>query len=433
MTSDDNSNNTASTRLTAFEDAALRNGANPPSSITWCAGSSAHQASLILQQRLSKILDANPWLAGRIVQREDGTNVLEYHQTIPDAAVATSRIFRVIDESSSTSLNLSKTTPFGKVGRTLADAGLLLRFAHDPNKPLLLVSVIAVDASYFALVVSLSHVIGDGHSFYSIYNMLTSAKTDDDEFVALDANRIDIQMTQVNEAMGEWQAGLLSSGGFLLAAVRGVLTALILGLFSNKYKVETRCWLVDEEKMKQVKKEACSSTTETNVDFVSTNDVLTSWFFRNSNCQHGMMAINLRNRLGENFANDGMAGNYENLLYYRIPQDCSTAVSIRQSLALLERTGAPPTTLELATGDFAIVSNWASFSAPSFSLGEGCREEGHLPIYDSSRAPTSIAMAFIFRYTSSGQLGVLVLGTRDQLAGLEKAHFVSYKAIECHF
>jgi len=40
-----------------------------------------HQASLILQQRLSKILDANPWLAGRIVQREDGMNVLEYDTT----------------------------------------------------------------------------------------------------------------------------------------------------------------------------------------------------------------------------------------------------------------------------------------------------------------------------------------------------------------
>ena len=326
----------------------------------------------------------------------------------------------------------------------------MLRFGHDDSKPLFLLSVVESSSSSnnkdankddeqeFAVIVSLSHIIGDGHTFYALYNMIMSGN----KIEPLQANRVDIAMEKIDQVMGKTEARLLSSVGFIWTAIRGLLRAKILSIFSNEYRLQTRYWLVDTDKMKLLKQKearaAAYTDTSSPSSFVSTNDVLTSWFLRNSHCRHGMMAINLRGRI-EDYTNN-LAGNYENLIYYRIPDDCSSGIRIRQSIPCLKRsvtTDSPLTTMQVASGDFAIISSWATFASnDKVNLGENnhkCQERAHLPIYDYRGAPSSIAMAFTFRYTPE-QLGVLVLGTPSQLKGLQKPEFASdSQTIDYHF
>ena len=291
------------------------------------------------------------------------------------------------------------------------------------------------ETPYFAVIASMSHILGDGHTFYTIYNMLMSGQ---DTEKVLQAGRIDTEMSQQEEAMGKPEARVLSSFGFIAAAIRGVLTAKLLAPFTERYRLQALYYMVDQEKMKALKKDAVNGSSSDNSEsgpslFVSTNDVLTSWFLTNSACQHGMMAINLRGRLPD--YTDNKAGNYENLIYYRIPADCDSPSLIRRSLATLRRSitaDAPlPSAMELATGNFSIISNWATFAVDRIDLGE-CKEAGHLPLFDYKEGPASIAMALIFRYMP-GQVAILAFGVPSQLEGLENAPFASERKIDCHF
>ena len=76
--------------------------------------------------------------------------------------------------------------------------------------------------------------------------------------------------------------------------------------------------------------------------FVSTNDILTSWFLRASGADIGMMSINFRNRVKT--LTDDMAGNYESGILYR-PPDYENASMIRKSLANYHRASEPETSL----------------------------------------------------------------------------------------
>lgn len=421
-------------RLSEFEDNALKNGANPPSTITWCTGSH-EEAAAVIQQRFKVVVSNNPWIAGRIVQ-ENGKNYLEYQQPMLDKnETGGPLLFRHLT-SADESPSISRKTPLRDLGKKCADAGLILRFQHNFDKPLFMISIVPSadeETPSFAVIASMSHILGDGHTFYTVYNMLMSGQNTEK---VLQAGRIDTEMSEQEEAMGKPEARVLSSFGFIAAAIRGVLTAKLLAPFTDRYQLQAQYYMVDQEKTKVLKKDAVSGSSndgESEPSFVSTNDVLTSWFLTNSACQHGMMAINLRGRL-PNYTDD-KAGNYENLIYYCIPADCGSPSLIRRSLATLRRSvtaDSPlPSAMELATGNFSIISNWATFAADRIDLGE-CKEAGHLPLFDYREGPASIAMALIFRYMP-GQVAILAFGVPSQLEGLEKAPFASERKLDCHF
>lgn len=107
--------------------------------------------------------------------------------------------------------------------------------------------------------------------------------------VTLDPERVDLELQQQHDQMGEWECGLLHSGGFIMAAIRGLLSTKILGLFSDQYRPKVQTILLDMDKIKIIKtnyKEvAAKSETIEEPSFVSTNDIVTSWYLSNSACR----------------------------------------------------------------------------------------------------------------------------------------------------
>ena len=302
---------------------------------------------------------------------------------------------------------------------------------YDEAKPLLLISVVGVEGEdEFAVVASMSHVACDGSTFYQIYNMLLHGH----DITALDPTRIDLQRKRQEEKMGKDVTNLLSSAGFILAALRGILSTKVLGYFTRRYEVQTKVHLVSNDIIEELKRDK-----DDDIPFVSTNDILTSWFLTNCACRHGMMAVNLRGRL-EGY-DDSLAGNYENLIYYRSPEDCASPSLIRKSIKPLKRTVTTATPIDgwtrLARDDFSIITNWATFASDDakgiFGL-KGCKAIGHLPVYDLKNCVPSIAVAVIVRY-APGITAIICSGTEAQLQGLEDScNFVdTAKKVECHF
>ena len=87
-------------------------------------------------------------------------------------------------------------------------------------------------------------------------------------------------------------------------------------------------YYIDTDKIAEAKAQAIG------VDYVSTNDILTSTFGNATSARLLLMAINFRDKLPDFKADD--AGNYEGALVFG-PDDYATPTSIRQTL----NTGPP--------------------------------------------------------------------------------------------
>ncbi|KAI8910215.1 hypothetical protein EDD86DRAFT_246607 [Gorgonomyces haynaldii] len=105
---------------------------------------------------------------------------------------------------------------------------------------------------------------------------------------------------------------------------------------------------LDPKKIDQKKK-------DTRHAFLSTNDIITSWVFRYSECEYGMMAMNLRNRLKS--ITDTHAGNYSYTLLYSNEYDPDTIRSGMNNL----KSPAILSFWTVIAGNQCVISNWTAF------------------------------------------------------------------------
>ena len=207
--------------------------------------------------------------------------------------------------------------------------------------------------------------------------------------------------------------------------IRGLLYAkLIMPWIGKEYQTKTRFMYVDMEKISHMKKEQAMND---NVPFVSSNDVLTSWFLQNAkDCPIGLMAINFRNRLEGHASNT--AGNYVDAIFYR-KEDSARPALIRQSISdptNLKRvvtSNDVPSTLELATNNVALVSSWASFAAGDKVNLPSVTELLHMPVVDMF-SPPSICLCVVFRARPK-QLAIMLISTADKVVNLINPDFKS--------
>ncbi|KAL3939186.1 MAG: hypothetical protein SGBAC_006044 [Bacillariaceae sp.] len=92
--------------------------------------------------------------------------------------------------------------------------------------------------------------------------------------VSLDPERVDLELQQQHDQMGEWECGLLLHyGGFIMAAIRGLFSTKILGIFSDQYRPKVQTILLDVDKIKTIKtnykEEAAKSETKEEPSFLS--------------------------------------------------------------------------------------------------------------------------------------------------------------------
>ncbi|KAL3796279.1 hypothetical protein HJC23_008599 [Cyclotella cryptica] len=360
-----------------------------------------------LQSRVEIILKANPWLGGWLVRGKgvgsfDNTHRLWYDPTGEEMAPT------IFQHLSFKDAPLRKSTELVDYEDILSKSAALVKdnplIVNRKGEPLFRVTVIleprdALDSAAvevtngneetddsrmggFALVVSMSHVCGDAHTYYRIYNMLLGLTP----VTALISQRELEFSTRVMDLMGKQEAHYVSH------ITTDPAWAKLFRLSSDvnddpEAELQGRMFLVNRHWVGNIKAQSlasgnisdvCKSTLRSPMSnaFVyelessqnptqSTNDILVSWFWNAVKPDVGMMAVNLRDRIG--VVSNNHVGNYNNPISYT-QEDYKTPQLIRESLRSCKRSGVAeengvPTVLPRAHPglSFSIVTNWSSF------------------------------------------------------------------------
>ncbi|KAJ3019994.1 UNVERIFIED_CONTAM: hypothetical protein HDU68_010406 [Siphonaria sp. JEL0065] len=233
------------------------------------------------------------------------------------------------------------TTSFDNTSRLLQEYQVKKgKECVDKDEPLFRVTAVTAgnNQTPSLFVMSLSHTLGDGFTFYSIYSMFEKSP------YAMIVEREKDFAEQSKAVLGNEQFQFLSSPGFIIGAVANLASS------APPIVIEE----IDLEIVKKVKEEAAK---EGGVDFVSTNDVVTSEYLANCGLSYGMMAINMRGKVA--CVGEKHAGNYMGSLVLTDDQ-FRTPASLRTALKTLHQT-AVPTFWQACLGRNAVASNWASF------------------------------------------------------------------------
>lgn len=354
-------------------------------------------ASASVRERVALMVRANPWIAGKLVKGSKGIPELEFPTVVPDAEVG--RLFEVAPPDLR---HLSRTTPYDEANRLVSASASHVQTGKvclQAGGPLTKVTLVP-DDNGFILVFSMSHVIADGHTYYSCLNMLShSAKV-----IALNPRRM--HGIDPKQWVGEGATWAMRPGRFVKA-----LTSMLLDKPLRALAVT-----VDASKVK-VEKQRVTKEVD-GVDFISSNDIIMATLGNLVRPRLMQMAVNFRGKLGEVCPEDA-AGNYDSGLLYS-NAEYATPAGIRRSLAAGPPWNPPsplPGFFESATCRFLQVTSWASFMGPLEI--EGCTRGLHLP--KTIGLPWEMAVIFS---PLPGQLAVLLTVYDDVVNKLGKMETV---------
>ena len=157
-----------------------------------------------IEKRVHDILAANPWLGGWIVRGKgvgsfDKTPRLWYDPSGNEVAPL------IYQKLSHDEVPLDKDTDYidyeGILSNTSATVKTNPEIENRQEEPLFRVTIIPHESS-FALLVSMSHICGDGHTYYRIYNMLVG----NTPITSLKCQRELLYSTKVMELVGKQEA-----------------------------------------------------------------------------------------------------------------------------------------------------------------------------------------------------------------------------------
>jgi hypothetical protein len=223
-----------------------------------------------IRGRVKDIMALNPWLSSRLVFSSDKTLIGRYFQdpkyedfiTLANSQLKMDQI---------PNLDYEYWKPLLKVNSGNESINAV--------SPLFEVLILSLADGNTALIMSISHCLADGHTYYQIYKMLSSSHSP----IALDPIR--------NHSCKAAEIEYFESCVFPWMLVR-ILKNIIFGnLYAKKsvqmYQVSQEC----VSKQKESPEQKCSHK------FISTNDVISSWFFKATNSLVGLMAMNTRSRV----------------------------------------------------------------------------------------------------------------------------------------
>jgi len=376
-----------------------------------------------LRARLKEIVKINPFLKSRLVTIRDMDAIIDPTNSVNLAGVCAiypntlndeddSDFFRVVKDPS-----LNSQLPYEDLLRKVSKYDVALgRDAVDRNEPLFRVTLIEIEkGAHHCMMVSLCHTIADGFTFYKIYSMLDHRTP------------ITPIVTERVHAFSSEMAKNLNFGTSLLE-----LPFVLFGSLYNRFvgpPMQARVFAVNSEHVQEQKNKYtrnASTRSFTNSDaptdkpvaigtthspFLSTNDILTSWFFKFSKIEMGFMIANFRNR--HSSLNDTHGGNYQGRILF-LPPDMQQPEQIRASLQHFKPTsGATPTLTKVGRMNLALVTNWATFYTDVEF--RGCEQVIHLPVIDLSQV--ALRQGMVVFQANKGVTGV-ILWTRGMSESL---------------
>jgi hypothetical protein len=354
-------------------------------SVTTITFYTGHISAEYLETRLAQILVANPWLDSRLMNLPNrGGACAAYHPSRTRFNhFKLVRGIKIDLNNEYTDIALAVKPFTVKVGRNCI----------DKDESLFKVTLVEmVPDEKYALVISLNHILGDGHTYYRIYNMFNPT-TPVESLIAVRETQFMGRMSDIQGLqMSNWLKSPWAILGFLGNALYGVIAGP-----PNVCMHEIDLEGVEREKKNQLDGKRANS-------FLSSNDVITATFFAMCKSDFSMMALNFRNRVP--ILTDRLAGNYEGVIVY----DNATggnANMIRESLTSLRNPGDfIPSVWQSLRSRSAVASNWSTFYE-DLLLPNGCLQ-AHFPAVDPAET-IFMDVIVIFRL-SSKKLGVLYGG-----------------------
>ena len=362
-------------------------------------------AATYLSARLNSVVAVNPWLAGRLVKVKKKGAIRWSTSPGTDAA----DLFR-FDENWGAASNLginedmayaeiAKILKNDKTGTHIQPGGTLIK------KKLPLLKVTLSDTSHvdrgntFVVVISISHLVGNASTIYAIANMLSH----DSEIIALSPIRKQELSNKVPDLVGKKSYKSMLGDG---PAIRNFLGDMCCGA-----KTFLHCYEVDDEKLAAAK--AAAKDNDLGVEFVSTNDVLTSGFGNATKADMLNMAFDIRGRVKGLSVLD--AGNYHAGLMFD-KQDYASPAGIRKCM-----TQPPPhsnfdarfpSASKRAKAKFVMISSWASVCKGEIRIPD-CSQTLHLPYIDL-KASGNMSMAVVFKSAPGKTAMMLALRKTDK-------------------
>eukprot|EP00986_Skeletonema_menzelii_P011533 scaffold5956_cov155-Skeletonema_menzelii.AAC.3 len=344
-----------------------------------------------LEGRVHEILKANPWLGGWYVKgfkngSFDNTPRIWY-DTFGDEMAP--NLFQALSDED---VPINSTTPFLDYENILCNSTALVK--TNPNivnrkeeSMFRVTAIVSKDKKEIALISSMSHICGDGHTYYQIHNMVLG-----EPIIAMIPERELRYSEKVMTLMGRQEAHYISH------ITTDPVWAKLLRMTSEVEEdpgseLHMRTFVVNQHWVGNIKATHMSEGTITDITkstmrspmasafnfqiensqnpTQSTNDIIVSWFWSLVKPNVGLMAVNMRGRV--DIVSENNAGNYHNPIPYVDREDYKSPLMIRESLATCRRAGRVPgsntrTELPPPSPDltFSIISNWASFRPPAF-------------------------------------------------------------------
>jgi hypothetical protein len=328
-----------------------------------------------LYDRVALMTKKNPWLTGRLrlmpqgVQLYYSKNFINCFQSIPSTT-------KFQNELSYDQL-ITLVKPYSvSMGRECIGT----------NKPLFLVTVLQYKSpqthrKQIILIFSLSPILGDIHTFYQLYEMLDP----EIEVRTMNAQRLDEYSSHVKHFIGRreynwFHYSMVSKWNPTILKFLSPKPQVFAMYFDSEEWIPMQKDHYQQQRQQQQEQEHSGGggggggvdplLSLSSLSFLSTNDLLTSWFFSLCHCDYGFMSINFRNRIQR--LDDHFAGNYSERILYR-PLDYGHPALIRLSLAAYRRCGhrllAPAANVPSSSSSssrrfFSLVPSFAS-SLPS--------------------------------------------------------------------
>mmetsp|Transcript_41603 Transcript_41603/g.115794 ORF Transcript_41603/g.115794 Transcript_41603/m.115794 type:complete len:437 (-) Transcript_41603:103-1413(-) len=338
-----------------------------------------------LRSRVAEIVHANPWLAGRLKTNPDTGKLALW---IPDSIDYQDflEVVPVVDEAAVTG-NCSPQF-FVKPGPELVDS----------DEPVCRILALTEPTHRrWGLQISMSHMLTDGHTFYTIYGMLDK----DAEVWSMEVERVKkfnpMTCLKGTPMHGKWMF-------FIIHMIRRKMECLP--------KDPAPIYRVRRVREEWVEEQKRAHVAGLDAPFLSANDMLTSWFFRNTQPAAGAMVFNMRDRMCGLEAKH--AGCYGTLMIY-YPNEYQEPANIRRSVS----RKSPACTLDGSRqkpgqgGKCGMVTSWHMFYH-DVNL-DGCRQLTHFPIgalpMDPRVAPP-LPMAAIFR-PAAGELAMVTMTAEE--------------------
>ncbi|CAE7263222.1 unnamed protein product [Symbiodinium natans] len=351
----------------------------------------------LLRDMTQTLLAANPWLSGRLRRdRASGTTVLCVPKETPSVEAHFTETSR---------RQLTQRTPLQKMRRLLEAVTVQPGVdCLDTASPLFYTSVVTIAPGRFALVVSMSHVLGDGFTYYRIFGALDQQKKEIGGTVyAAGEGPARVRLNPIRKL--EFPVAMAQTLGIEKVAWLSSRRARWGSILDRKLRPRHRwsAWEVDSAWIAEEKRRQSSAES-----FVSTNDVLTSCFLSSRKFDYGVMSVNFRGRLCG--LDKIHAGNYKGGVQFW-PEEFTSPACIRSSLqAPAFRAGRAdvPGFLRSIHGRVGVVTNWATV-CEELHL-QDCQQQLHLPVLGEIQ----VNGAMIIFCPGPGKLGV-VIGERRLL------------------